>query len=258
MSEHPTNRFSLVSMIALMVPALIFIRVLIFEPFEIKGPSMEPTLLNGDRIVVSKYPYGLTMDFFGISIGAAGALWSWGMPAAGDIVIVKSPMDEENIVKRVIGVPGDTIEVKAGKVFRNGQKLLYRRVGACDDNAQLNRDPSCIVFGEKIVFAEKIVSDRENASDQISRYRISLDPEWCEYESGSRCEAAKFKVPKGHVYVRGDHRDHSNDSSNPMVGLIPRSRIRGRAEFVYISCAKERAILCKPSEMRTERMGMGL
>ncbi|MEY2929572.1 MAG: hypothetical protein RL033_321, partial [Pseudomonadota bacterium] len=85
-----------------------FIRIVLFEAFEIEGPSMEPTLLNGDRVVVVKFLYGIFLPFMD------DALMTWGQPNPGDVVIVKSPRDNVDIVKRVVGLPGDVIELKDG------------------------------------------------------------------------------------------------------------------------------------------------
>src|SRR5688500_17661074 len=79
------------------VALALFIRIVLFEAFEIEGPSMQPTLLNGDRVVVAKFLYGLFLPF------TTEAIVTWGLPDPGDVVIVKSPADDIDIVKRVIG-----------------------------------------------------------------------------------------------------------------------------------------------------------
>ena len=93
------------------------IRTCFFEAFEIEGPSMEPTLLNGDRVVVSKFAFGLFLPL------RDHAELTWGTPSVGDVVIIKSPADGVDIIKRVIGVGGDTIEMRADRVYRNGEPL---------------------------------------------------------------------------------------------------------------------------------------
>ena len=186
----------------------LFIRVLLFEAFEIDGPSMEPTLLNGDRVVVAKYMYGLFLPFTNEAIA------SWGMPSPGDVVIVRSPLDNIDIVKRVIGVPGDVIEIRDDVVFRNDEPLQVRIVGPCRSEDGGHEYDSC-------EWVEESIGSRHW---QTSRSRLSV-PNTME----------PMEVPEGHIFVMGDHRDRSNDSRNPRVGMIPIQRVKGRALAIYWS-----------------------
>jgi signal peptidase I len=185
------------------------IRTCLFEAFEIEGPSMEPTLLNGDRVVVSKFAYGLFLPL------RDHAEVSWGRPNVGDVVIVKSPADGVDIIKRVIGVGGDFIEMRADRVYRNGEPLPATDVGPCATGTG-SAQADCRVYASKI-------GDHDF---HISTAHISPDP-------------FPTRVPEGHVYVLGDHRDHSNDSRNPMLGAVPINRIKGRALSIYWSSGQE-------------------
>jgi signal peptidase I len=187
-----------------------FIRIVLFEAFEIDGPSMEPTLLNGDRVVVAKFPYGLFLPL------TSGAIVSWGMPEVGDVVIVKSPFDDIDIVKRVIGVPGDQIEMRDDVVYRNGVALQARVLGTCGEEETSENMLGC----EQV---EEQVGDRS--------WRTSREPD------GARIpdSMSTVIVPDGHIFVMGDHRDRSNDSRNPRVGMIPIGRVKGRALAIYWS-----------------------
>lgn len=189
----------------------VFIRIVLFEAFEIEGPSMEPTLQNGDRVVVAKMLYGLYLPW------AHEAVLTWGAPHLGDVVIVHSPADEVDIVKRVIGTPGDIIEVRDRRMYRNGEALPYEDLGPCSEDEQLDIDPfsDCTVFEESIGDLSYRVSDSES-------------PIW---------DMDPVEVPDGHVFVRGDHRDRSNDSTR--IGTIPVERVKGRALFIYLSCEDE-------------------
>jgi signal peptidase I len=190
----------------------IFIRIVIFEAFEIEGPSMEPTFVNGDRVIVAKYPFGLFLPF------TNEAVVSWGMPSAGDVVIVRSPADNVDIVKRVIGVPGDRIEIRDDVVYRNGEAIRTRELGPCRED-ESSEDPGICVWYEECI------------DGRIHRTSTSvIEPA----ESLSERE-----VPPGHVFVLGDHRDRSNDSRNPAVGMIPVGRIKGRAVAIYWSSDEE-------------------
>ncbi|MFO0686452.1 MAG: signal peptidase I [Sandaracinus sp.] len=186
-----------------------FIRIVLFEAFEIDGPSMEPTLLDGDRVVVSKFPFGLFLPF------TDDAVVSWGMPDAGDVVILKSPADGVDIVKRVIGTPGDRIEIRDDEVFRNGESIRIRVLGPCQEDASSEENPSDCEWVE-----EGIAGRTWRTSHSLLAMHESMPEQ---------------TVPPGHIFVLGDHRDRSNDSRNPRVGMIPIGRVKGRAEAIYWS-----------------------
>jgi len=190
----------------------IFIRVVMFEAFEIEGPSMEPTFLNGDRVIVAKYPFGLFMPF------THDAVTSWGMPNAGDVVIVHSPADDVDIVKRVIGGPGDRIEIRDDIVYRNGEAIRQRELGPCPEGQTTDWTDLCRWFEESTNGRTWTTSANEMDIPQSLSER---------------------EVPPGHIFVMGDHRDHSNDSRNPAVGMIPIGRVKGRAQAIYWSSDEE-------------------
>ena len=183
----------------------LFIRIVLFEAFEIDGPSMEPTLLDGDRVVVAKYMYGLFLPF------TNEAVLTWGMPDPGDVVIVRSPADNIDIVKRVIGIPGDVIEIRDDVVFRNDEPLQVRITGQCEYPVDY----------EDCEWVEEHVGTHHW---HTSRSQLSV-PDTID----------RATVPEGHIFVLGDHRDRSNDSRAPRVGMIPVSRVKGRALAIYWS-----------------------
>lgn len=202
------------------------IRITLFEAFAIDGPSMEPTLLDGDRVVVAKYPYGLFLPF------TNQAVINWGGPDPGDVIILHSPADNEDIVKRVIGVGGDEIVIRDGKIIRNGKVLETMELGACSKDEQRNIDPTCRIYVEKLDGMTHRISH--------SRHDFPLD-------------RLPLVVPENHVYVLGDHRDSSNDSRNPLIGAVSNSRIKGKALFIYMSWKNTRESLL--DRIRWSRVG---
>ena len=201
-----------------------FIRVALFEAFEIEGPSMEPTLLNGDRVVVAKFIYGLFLPF------TNAAVLSWGEPNPGDVVIVRSPRDNVDIVKRVIGLPGDVIELRDGVIHRNGKAVPRSEKGPCQDH------PEQSPFGCEWV--EEVVGEHT--------YRISRDVD------SLRTTRPPVTVEAGHIYVLGDHRDRSNDSR--ALGTIPISRVKGKVLSIYWSSSGGPAGCASANGLRSERL----
>ena len=183
----------------------ILIRIVIFEAFEIEGPSMEPTLLNGDRVVVAKFRYGLYLPF------QQSASLTWGTPNRGDVVIVNSPEDIA-IVKRVIGLPGDTIEIRDNVVHVNGEPIAIEDLGRCDDGYQQETASTCHWF-------------RESFGEHTWRISRNL--------AGPPTNHPRLEVPEGHIYILGDHRDRSNDSR--FFGPVHQSRVKGQALLIYWS-----------------------
>lgn len=117
-SVPPKNKSSLIKDIIWLIVAVIFLRGTIVEAFKIPSASMEPTLLIGDHILVNKLSYGFRLPF------VTHALHNWGVPSHGDVVVFTLPEDSStNIIKRVIGLPGDTVEVKGTQVFVNGKPI---------------------------------------------------------------------------------------------------------------------------------------
>lgn len=189
------------------------IRVLAYEAFETDGPSMEPTLLNGDRFVVDKSAFGLSLPL------VSDEADHWADPLPGDVVVLRSPADQVDIIKRVIGVPGDRIEIRDDVVYRNGGSIRRHIVGPCEEASSTEDPTDCEVVEEGI-----------GARTWRTSHSLLSPPE----------SLAELVVPEGTVFVLGDHRDRSNDSRNPRLGCIPMSRIRGRAQIIYWSEARAR------------------
>ncbi len=204
----------------------IAIRIVLFEAFEIEGPSMEPSLLNGDRVVVAKFMFGLFLPF------TDHAVLTWNSPKPTDVVILKSPMDNIDIVKRVIGVAGDRIEVRKDVVYRNGKPIPRRALGPC------RPDPCRQYGGSSELLACSLWEER------ISGHRYSVN--FAEDSVENMTDSAPVVVPEGQLFVLGDHRDHSNDSR--FFGVVPANRVKGRALSIYWSSQSEAEAVSRGQE----------
>ncbi|MEM8725251.1 MAG: signal peptidase I [Pseudomonadota bacterium] len=230
--------------LALMLLAVLAFHSLVAKPFYIPSTSMMPTLYVGDRLVVSKYPYGWSWASVSFHMMPRG---EWRVfpatPEYGDIVIPVHPQRDEDYIKRVVALPGDTIEVRDGRIILNGEMVKREVVpphripfepellcdsGPClsDFDAYLVREANGDQYYEPPTYRETmpngasylIIDHREQPLDNV-------DP---------------IIVPEGHVFAMGDNRDHSADSRAPaeargLGGAIPLENIGGRAEFITFS-----------------------
>ena len=188
--------------------------------------SMKPTILEGDRIVVNKLAYDLKVPFAGWEIVR------WGDPRRGDVVVCYSPEDGIRLVKRVIGLPGDRVEMRDNQLIINGEPAGYGPLAA-DTVAQI--DPA-----EQVQhgFASERIDSRSHA--------IMTTP-----AVPARRHMAPVTVPQGHYLVLGDNRDLSRDSR--WFGFVPRDQIAGRAFGIAISLNRNHSYL-----PRWHRFGHGL
>jgi signal peptidase I len=230
--------------LALMLLAVLAFHSLVAKPFYIPSTSMMPGLWVGDRLVVSKYPYG----------------WSWASasfhllprsdwrvlpktPEYGDVVIPVHPLRDEDYIKRVVALPGDTIEVRGGQIILNGKPIKREVVPAVRlpfEPELLCRDAPCLEAFEQY---------RVTGPDGRDYYE---PPTWREtlpngatyltidYRDQRLDNYGPYTVPADHVFVMGDNRDESADSRAAAIesGLgdgVPLANIGGRAEFITFS-----------------------
>lgn len=234
--------------LALMLLAVLAFHSLIAKPFYIPSISMMPNLLVGDRLVVSKYPFGWNWSSVSFHLLPRG---TWrimgGTPEYGDIVIVVPKNRNEDLIKRVVGLPGDRIAVVDGQIVLNGKPVPQAIEPAvqipvdeklkCAD--QFGEGPCYNAFEQ---YRTRLPSGREVF--ELPTYRETL-PNGATYliidhRDQELDHYAEITVPPGHVFLMGDNRDHSADSRAPVEenglgGPVPLSNIGGRAEFVTFS-----------------------
>ena len=190
------------------------VRTFAFEPFNIPSGSMIPTLLVGDYLFVSKYTYGYSR--FSLPLGLPlipGRIFSKA-PERGDVVVFKLPRDNKtDYIKRVVGLPGDRIQVKDGILYINDQAVPRRQI---EDYVPEDGPPVP-------QFIETLPNGR-------SYHVLDATP------NGALDNTGVYTVPVGHYFMMGDNRDNSLDSRVlTNVGYVPEENLVGRAEFLFFS-----------------------
>ena len=223
--------------------AVLAFHSLIAKPFYIPSESMMPGLLTGDRLVVTKYPYGWSWvsPSFHILPPMEGRLFGK-MPERGDIVIVTPPGTRTDYIKRVIGLPGDTLRMVDGTLIINGQpvkrQVLPPDMVPIDVNSPCGSDHDPALFDFRVRGADgkmycKVPVVRETLPNGRSYETVELG-------RSAEDNFGPVTVPAGHVWLMGDNRDDSADSRVPewqggLGGPVPWENIGGRAEFITFS-----------------------
>jgi len=194
------------------------VRTFLFQPFNIPSGSMMDTLLIGDYLFVSKYSYGYSRYSFPFGIVPMSGRILASEPERGDIVVFKLPLDNEtDYIKRVIGLPGDTIQMIGGVLHINGTAVPRERVG---DFVEVDR------FGVE----RKAARYRETLPNGVSYDTLDLDPD------GASDNTPPYVVPAGHFFMMGDNRDNSSDSRVlDHVGYVPFENLVGKAQVIFFS-----------------------
>jgi signal peptidase I len=198
----------------------IVVRIFLYQPFNIPSGSMENTLLIGDYLFVSKYSYGYSQYSFPWDIiPFSGRVWS-GEPERGDIAVFRKPTNlDEDFIKRVIGLPGDKVQMKDGHLFINSVEVPKKRVA---DYEEVDN------FGN----TRRIQRFEETLPNGIKYFVLDRTPD------GSGDNTGEYMVPAGHYFMMGDNRDNSSDSrfQGPGdVGYVPLENFIGRAEIIFYS-----------------------
>ena len=193
------------------------IRSFFIQPFYIPSSSMEPTLLIGDRLFVTKYSYGYSRHSFPFSVPIiSGRIFS-SSPKPGDVIVFKTPADNRtDYIKRLIGLPGDTVQFKDGKLFLNGNEILRTRVNNRYKIRCGSLSPEVNSFKETL----------PNGKEYIAVYN----------KLGTMQNTDEYKVPSSHFFFLGDNRDCSKDSRYlSSVGYVSNENLVGKASIIFFS-----------------------
>ncbi len=215
------------------------VRTLAYQPFNIPSSSMEPTLLEGDFLFVSKFSYGYSRYSLPISVPLfEGRIFS-SDPERGDVIVFQLPTDpSQTYIKRLIGLPGDVIQVRGGILHINEEPVRRDPIGA---QQSASGEAIALLFDETL--PNGVVHEIREISDGLSTDNTR-----------------KFRVPEGHYFMMGDNRDNSRDSRSTLVGFVPAENLVGRAEFIWLSLEGASAweIWKWPWALRFDRMFTGI
>ena len=195
----------------------ILIRSLIIQPFYIPSSSMEPNLLVGDRIFVSKFSYGYSKHSFPFSPNFSNKRFLSKEPTQGDLVVFKTPSDNRtDYIKRLIGLPGDEIQFINGELFINKNKIKRKKI---DNIFQIR-------CGNFLLETNTYIETLPNGTEHLVTYN----------KKGSLQNTKIYKVPNNHYFLMGDNRDCSKDSRFlEEVGYVKKLNLVGKAKIIFFS-----------------------
>lgn len=240
--QEPETLLDLVKTVVVALVLAMVIRSVIAQPFRIPSGSMQPTLLVGDYIVVTKWAYGYSRFSFAPFVFLPKGRTLASQPQRGDVIVFR-PVHEPNVdyVKRLIGLPGDEIQIKGGQLHINGVAVQRELLGLRDFKEESGNFVRLLAYKETLPNGQSYMTfDRQpdNLLDDTPIYR----------------------VPAGNYFMMGDDRDNSDDSRQN-VGYVPFDRLVGKAEFVFASWDPHTS-LTRPwtifSDFRPSRFAKGI
>lgn len=225
-TERKEGIWDLIKVVAQALLIAFIIRSFFYQPFNIPSGSMYPTLKIGDYLFVSKMSYGYSKYSFNFSVPVIGL--SFGPvpiegrkvlaepPQRGDVVVFKLPTDNEtDYIKRVIGLPGDRIQMKQGVLYIN--------------DVAVKKDPAGDYTDPQVALGSPVKQYRETLPNGVSYLTLDI-------EDSAADNTQEYVVPAGHYFMMGDNRDNSTDSRFlNHVGYVPYENLVGRAEIIFFS-----------------------
>ena len=228
---------TIVVIIEALLIAVVF-RTFLYQPFSIPTASMQSTLMIGDYFVANKFVWGFGKYSFPIPLPFEGRILGR-EPNRGDVAVFRNVVSNEDYIKRIIGLPGDRIQMREGRLYINGEMIERREVGQATDTNDGGRSVAVTVYEETLPNGT-VHRIQEISDDQ------PLD------------NTAEYVVPAGHYFMMGDNRDRSQDSRVlNAVGYVPYGNIEAKAEAVFFSITDNIApwkIWEWPANVRWDRM----
>ena len=214
--KNKESKFELLKTVVIAGLIALGFRSFLFEPFNIPSGSMVPTLLVGDYLFVSKASYGYSRYSFPLSIFPFGGRIFADVPQRGDVAVFRQPTDPAvSFIKRVVGLPGDRVQVKGGLLHINDVTVERTYLGlATATNGFLTINFK--VYEETLPNGSKYLIQERSDNDSYD-------------------DTAVFQVPDGHYFMMGDNRDNSRDSRTTAVGMVPAENLVGRADRLFFS-----------------------
>ena len=240
------------------------LRSFIIAPFSIPSGSMLPTLYIGDYLVVAKWPYGYSRYSFPFGFPSFGGRLFEHAPRRGDVVVFRHPSEDADLIKRVIGLPGDVIQLRGGRLILNGRAV--RREEQPPYAMPVSVNSPCKVVPPATPFVAAI-GDRPYCMYPAYRETLPGGPSYTvldQVDGGVADDFGPVRVPAGRVFLMGDNRDDSLDSrfgaAEGGIGMVPIENLIGRATFTFWSTDGS-ASYWKPwtwfSALRGTRIGNG-
>ena len=240
--RKPEGKFEFIKTIVIAGALALGFRSLLFEPFNIPSGSMIPTLLVGDYLFVSKYSYGYSRYSFPLSLAPFDGRIFEMPPERGDVAVFRQPQNESiAFIKRIVGLPGDRIQVVNGVLRINDVAVKRDRKGfsTASDGYNLIR---FTVYQETLPNGKSYMIQERSDNDLLDNTNV-------------------FLVPERHYFMIGDNRDNSRDSRTTSVGMVPAENLVGRAErlfFSHNSSANLWEVWKWPFAIRYGRLGDGI